>query len=437
MMNGGLTPVSTQPQHASHVPLRIAVVQFSPKIGQVDANIARARELCLKLKPHSIDLLCFPEMAFTGYVFDSAEAISPYLEEPRTGPSSLFCQEIAKQLGCYVAGGYPERLREEERWVVEEEPQPETDGMIKNTLAGGMEIPPVDGSLGVTQELSSESVNAAPEPETRTQVGANSAVIFGPTGEWVGGYRKVNLFETDKPWAKPGNGFASFSLPLSTAPLQPDSADGAPTPHTLNITIGICMDLNPQPPALWTSAEGPFELADYTAKNRSRLLVLLNAWLYSGLTEDDELGEMGEKEDEKEDNSDNSKEGTELEAEDDEDNEPDWYTLRYWAARLRPLWRRDGRRRGSNETMYSDGSIGSVGNEEEAVEDAIEDVEEEEEKPPHETIVVLCNRTGKENGKVFAGSSAIFSMRAGSGRPKLLDMMGRQEEGVRVWNLLV
>jgi hypothetical protein len=39
--------------------------------------------------------------------------------------------------------------------------------------------------------------------------------------------------------------------------------------------------------------------------------------------------------------------------------------------------------------------------------------------------------------KTFAGSSAIFSMRSGSGRPKLLDMMERQEEGVRIWDIQV
>jgi hypothetical protein len=38
-------------------------------------------------------------------------------------------------------------------------------------------------------------------------------------------------------------------------------------------------------------------------------------------------------------------------------------------------------------------------------------------------------------GKTFAGSSAIFSMQPASGRPKLLGMMGRREEGVYIWNI--
>lgn len=42
-------------------------------------------------------------------------------------------------------------------------------------------------------------------------VGANSAIIYDPDGNYVGGYRKINMFETDKTWARPGsNGFFLF-----------------------------------------------------------------------------------------------------------------------------------------------------------------------------------------------------------------------------------
>lgn len=40
-------------------------------------------------------------------------------------------------------------------------------------------------------------------------------------------------------------------------------------------------------------------------------------------------------------------------------------------------------------------------------------------------------------GRKFAGSSAMFSMRRDVGKPKLVDAMGREEEGVRVWNVCV
>jgi protein N-terminal amidase len=119
----------------------------------------------------TLDLLCLPETAligeriqvcyrdqldgYVGYVFPTSEDIKPVLEEPQTGPTSLFTRELSQKLGCYVVSGFPERLNQDEE-------QP--------------------GRL----------------------VGANSAIMYDPNGEYVGGYRKTNLFVADLPWAKPG-----------------------------------------------------------------------------------------------------------------------------------------------------------------------------------------------------------------------------------------
>lgn len=98
------------------------------------------------------------------------------------------------------------------------------------------------------------------------------------------------------------------------------------------------MDLNPQTPQ-WTSAAGPYELADYCIAKKSNLLILLNAWLDSG---------------------------------DEPDEEKDWGTLNYWAARTSPLW---SDRVLHKDTKASDSDQG------------------------HETIVIVCNRSGDENGE--------------------------------------
>ncbi|RDB14856.1 Protein N-terminal amidase [Hypsizygus marmoreus] len=612
--------------HPQHTPLRIGVVQFNPKIGQVEANIAHARDLCRGLEPHSLDLLCFPEMAFTGYVFDSASSISPYLETPHTGPTSLFAKEMATRLGCYVAAGYPERLPPDEVAVVSLDlPSDHTGGSTLVASDGDlMDIPPIDAdTIGMHPTNAAAAFKHTGEPPVQiTQVGANTAVIYAPTGSCIGTYRKMNLFETDMTWAKPGSGFVSFEIALpattssppplppppppspssiiilkSSPPSTPSSVSisstrsiygssqpstpslslsssesttttttpmpevqaptpppltfplplplpapspssvsisstrsvygssrsstpslsiseftttpvsGVPTPSpfpltsestpplplplptqppspptpppTLTLTLAICMDLNPFPPAQWTSTQGPYELAEYCVASGTKVLVMLDAWLFSWRDEgggggeekgeDREGGEEEEEEGGKGGSGGGGSGGGKAEAEEDEDGdaeEPDWYTLRYWTARLRPLWKRDPkskRRRGSTETLCSSTGSGASGEANEEMKETKEgngdgDVvmrdgddekkevekeqeeegeEEEEEKPPHETIVVVCNRFGSENGKTFAGSSAIFSMRAGSGRAKLLDMMGRREEGVRVWNLLV
>ena len=104
-----------------------------------------------------------------GYVFKNAADIRPYLEQPRTGITSRFSSEIAKKLQCYVFAGYPEALSTDEL------------------------------------ESTSKTPKSSEEVDSIEQVGANSAVLHGPDGQWLGGYRKTHLFETDKTWAKPGN----------------------------------------------------------------------------------------------------------------------------------------------------------------------------------------------------------------------------------------
>jgi len=197
-------------------------------------------------------------------------------------------------------------------------------------------------------------------PRERQIVGANSAMMYGPLGEWIGGYRKTNLFRTDKTWATAGSGFTTFNLP---PPLQ-------------NVTLAICMDLNPFPPADWTLETGPYELADYCRSQGTDLLVLLNAWL------DPDHGAG---------------------------DEPSWRTLQYWAARLRPLW-------------YGEAVVNSVPS---------------GSRSGRATTVVVCNRTGEENGVTFAGTSAVFRMTRAHGKPRLVDMMTKEEEGIYVWTIQV
>lgn len=310
--------------------LRVAVVQLNPKLGQVQANIQRARDLCNKLQPKSLDLVCFPEMAFTGYMFDDAAAATPHLEEPRTGPTSQFCAELAKKLNCYVLAGYPELLSPTDRI---------------------------------------EPTHMDPEKSCEDAVGANSAVMFGREGEWITGYRKTNLFDTDMTWAKAGTGFASLKLP----------------PPLNSTSIGICMDLNPERGKSWNLLTGPYEIADHCIQSESNLLIMLNSWLESS----------------------ESQKGSGVDG-------ADWDTLEYWAARLRPLWA-----------------------EEEALQFSNAQPQDQYPLPPSDTTVVLCNRSGSEGGKTFAGTSALFKLTKGSGKPVLLDMMKKDEEGIAVWHVPV
>nr|VWP01175.1 YTH domain-containing protein [Ganoderma boninense] len=203
--------------------------------------------ICFRSRGHTL--------GFTGYVFPDAPSISPYLEEPRTGPTSSFCASLAARLHCYVVAGYPERLKPEEVHRV---------------------VLPADHEKGT-------------EAREVDKVGANSAALYGPDGQFVGDYRKTNLYETDMTWARAGTGFTTFLLP----------------PPLNTVSLGICMDLNVQPPAVWDLTLGPYEVAEYCAAQRTNLLVLLNAW---------------------------------LDSKEDPEEDIDWDTINYWALRLRPLW---------------------------------------------------------------------------------------------------
>lgn len=93
-------------------------------------------------------------------------AVSPYLEDPQTGPTSQFCAALAKRLHCYVVAGYPERLS--------------------------------------SDEPRKPVLDQTPYEMVTEEVGANSAVFYGPDGNLVGNYRKTNPYETDMTWSKPG-----------------------------------------------------------------------------------------------------------------------------------------------------------------------------------------------------------------------------------------
>jgi len=97
-----------------------------------------------------------------------------------------------------------------------------------------------------------------------------------------------------------------------------------------------------------------------------------------------------------------------------------WTTMSFWAHRLLPLWQKQ---------------------------------EEVSTNDQREMSVVICNRTGNENGecyvlrlccitrimqyagKKFCGSSCNFQMNSSSGKPGLKHAMGKDEEGVSLWTV--
>ncbi|KAK3377792.1 carbon-nitrogen hydrolase, partial [Podospora didyma] len=138
--------------------MKIACLQFAPQVGDVDNNLNRADSILSRVNPDdldALDLLVLPELAFSGYNFKSLQHITPFLEPPGSGISSLWARTTALKYDCVVIVGYPEKVDVTAHWP------------------------------------------ASPEYY-------NSALIVNGDGETIGNYRKSFLYHTDETWALEG-----------------------------------------------------------------------------------------------------------------------------------------------------------------------------------------------------------------------------------------
>ncbi len=131
--------------------MRIGLYQFAPEFAKTEKNI---RNITEAVKRSDADILVFPEMALSGYLFTSREEVRRAAVRP-DGPWINGLREAADKQGCYVVIGLPELS---------------DDGFY------------------------------------------NSAVLIGPDGH-VGTYRKVHLFYEEKSYFGAGNlGFPVFRI---------------------------------------------------------------------------------------------------------------------------------------------------------------------------------------------------------------------------------
>ncbi|KAJ4306298.1 hypothetical protein N0V88_001097 [Collariella sp. IMI 366227] len=138
--------------------MKIACLQFAPQVGDFDNNINRADDVLSKINPDDLDdldLLVLPELAFTGYNFQSLQHIFPFFEETGSGITSLWAKTTALKHDCTVVVGYPEKVDVSAKWPT------------------------------------------APEYY-------NSALVVNGDGENVGNYRKSFLYYADEIWALEG-----------------------------------------------------------------------------------------------------------------------------------------------------------------------------------------------------------------------------------------
>ncbi|KAL2220047.1 carbon-nitrogen hydrolase [Thermoascus aurantiacus ATCC 26904] len=395
--------------------MRIATLQFAPKLGDVEGNIRRAEELLKRgtrrngrdrdgveevggdgggcgieeLRP---EILVLPELAFTGYNFPSLEAITPYLEPVGEGPTAKWARETAKRLRCKVCVGYPE-----------------------------------------IQRASSLSSSSDQEPPVGTRPPAdgdkcfNSLLVVDDDGQILLNYRKRFLYYTDETWASEGDagwGYHSFTFGERQPQHQSKSSSSSsndenpvvsvPKQKRVPTTFGICMDINPY------RFEAPFtawEFANRVLDSQSQLVILSMAWLT--LLGPEELAALGRR--------------------------PDMDTFNYWIRRFWPLIEKKMGHEGDiDDESYHEHGHGN--NEGEVV------------GPPmhkKKVVIVFANRCGEEKGGPedkpptarYAGTSAVIAVtqqqpyvadgdKDGENKKefdvKILcwDMMGAGEEGI-------
>jgi len=202
--------------------MKVACLQFAPEVGRVKENIQRADSILQNTRlPSDLGWLVLPELAFSGYNFDSLEEIQPFLEPTTAGVSTQWAVQIAKYYNCHVTIGYPE-------------------------------------------------VTTAETPQTQY----NSTVTVSPQGTILQNYRKSFLYYTDETWASEGPGSRSHTLSDSSSPDTPFFAGELGSLG--KVTLGICMDINPY---RFTAPWSAYEFASTALSSECPLICISMAWL--------------------------------------------------------------------------------------------------------------------------------------------------------------
>lgn len=144
--------------------VRVAAVQFEPTLFRKAENTAAllrlaaeaAERVSTPLQPGPAGLVVLPEMATTGYTYQTREEIAPFVE-PVPGPTTRVFARLARDKRVALVVGFP-------------------------------------------------------EVDSETNLYYNSAVLIGPDGELAGVYRKTHSFYWDTRWAADGDlGLPVFS----------------------------------------------------------------------------------------------------------------------------------------------------------------------------------------------------------------------------------
>ncbi|KAF3916938.1 hypothetical protein ABW21_db0208894 [Orbilia brochopaga] len=416
--------------------MKIACLQFDPQIGKVQENIHRADDILqhalgIEDVQDKVDILVLPELAFTGYVFDSKTSIRPFLEPTASGITAQWAQATSRRLRCYIVVGYPE-------------------------LADGYTPPKQSPQRPVISDPFSETpidVDEDDEDDKIQRYSYNACVVTSPDGEVVMNYRKTFLYTTDEIWASEGSSFGTLTLTIPTASPPSSASSSSPAAKTVTVALGICMDLNPY---RFAAPFTKYEFANHVLSTGAQLVVMPMAWETKDKLDPRDLkliprarhsstigywamrlqplfgDELDEEEDDDEDelSDDDDDDDVDEEDVDDDQDEEEMEDVE------------------AEEDVDDDDAMGTVTPAE------LEEGDEEEEdkwvklsentdpaaaaatdailKPLDKVVFVACNRSGMEGKTLFVGSSAIMTLEKTdgdrNGKMVNLEALGMAEE---------
>jgi len=129
---------------------KVGICQFQPKLLNKNYNLTKMGKMISEIEP---DLIIFPELATSGYVFNDKKEVEEMAESAQQGPTANFFRKLSAKNNCSYVVGFVEK--EDEKLY-------------------------------------------------------NSAMLVNPDGK-IFVYRKIHLFYEEKKWFDPGNiGFRIF-----------------------------------------------------------------------------------------------------------------------------------------------------------------------------------------------------------------------------------
>src|SRR2546423_15368273 len=86
---------------------RVAAIQYESTLGEKEKNVTVLLRLVEEAAQHEARLIVVPEMATTGYSWESRAEIAPHVE-PIPGLTTDRFQQLAASYGCLIAISLPE-----------------------------------------------------------------------------------------------------------------------------------------------------------------------------------------------------------------------------------------------------------------------------------------------------------------------------------------